>query len=241
MIASGFNPMGVVIVDDDPATAIRYVENNPRICVAGGALGASCLSWYPQRMEFISRLTDRKAEIHALGFTPNGWDGRTCAKTVDSSSWKSARRFGTVNYWNSAERKLEGTAWSELTAETMPESLQQSLKYSNVNIEECLQDSRRINRGNASVTNTISTGAWYLRMIDAHKLHGQLLYLASSGSDLFEMIAVAKNFNRDGGVNYEAVRRERSFIQRECKLKSVNARRYIQKSLDNYWAVFNEY
>ena len=240
MIKMGFNPMGVVIIDDDPNSARRYVENNPRICVAGGALGQACLPWFPKRMELISRLTEHKAEIHALGFTPMGWDGKTCAKTVDSSSWKGARRFGIVNYWYPAARKLERAKWAGLTKDTVPDYLMRSLRGSQIDIEKCFQSSRRINRGNISVTNTISTASWLIRMVNAEKVYGQHLYLAGDGQDLFETIAIARHFNVDGSVNYEAVRRERGSFVKECKLRSRKATRYIQKALDNYWRVFGE-
>ena len=241
MISSGFSPMGVVTIDDSPSVAKMYVEDNPRICVAGGAFGSSCLSWFPARMELISRITDHECSIHGLGFTPNGYDGKTCAKTVDSSSWKSGRRFGNIAYWDSSTSTLATKPWKKITAETMPDSLAKSLMMSNIDSVKLNENTRRISRMKCSVIDTVSIAAWLLRMISARRLHGQDVYLACIPDDLEDLLVIATNFNSDGSVNFEKIDAERGHVLRELKKQSVVAKRYIQKALDNYWAVSNEY
>jgi len=98
MVDHGLKPMSVLVVGEDEESVLPYLDTNPFICVAGGAYGSA--SWAANRVASLFKASGGKARIHALGFTRHPTAFQLPVASIDSSSWCSGGRFGTLSMYN---------------------------------------------------------------------------------------------------------------------------------------------
>lgn len=106
MLAKGLNPMFVVTMFDNDYDYIRQAVNqNPNICVAGGATTKS--DWMTNRFINVYNETSGKAKIHGLAYVTFPRMLQLPLKSVDSASWKlSALRFGNIAFFNKGLKSI---------------------------------------------------------------------------------------------------------------------------------------
>lgn len=232
MIACKLRPMGVMTTDMSPDEALQYLDHNPRVCAAGGSWGAGAVSWYPHKLELLYRKSGGRAKIHALGFTPTGYDGRTNIKSADSSSWTSAKRFGMVKWWNSKTMRTDGGRWSVMFGEDAPDSAQNIIRNSNMPSDLTLYD---LHRGGNSFATNITAAAWVNRVAFVKTAHDVDMYLATvSPDDLSLVLQAMRHGNSFGGIDFEAIVKERKQVIKAVRQGTPFGRRYIQAAFDNY-------
>lgn len=235
MVKLGLRPMGVVTNDMTAEQAQEYLEHNPRICAAGGSRGVACLDWYPQKMELIQRLSDRRARIHALGFTPNGYEGFKPVASADSSSWSYVLRFGGVTWWDPVTCQMERTRWDSLVGVEPPAALATAMANSNVDISTTGRDFYKLSRGAYSFAAYITAAAWMCRLAYAQNRHGLRLYLSVTQPSYVGLLLQAmKHGAPDGSVDFEAIMGERKQLTGAIASGHVYARRYTQQAFDAY-------
>lgn len=106
MVQRGLRPMFVATMFDKDFDYIKSTYAiNENICVAGGVTTKG--PWMIKRFQDVYYKTGEQAKIHGLGYVtmPNMF--RLPLTSVDSSSWKSGRRYGNGNIWLGKGRKLQ--------------------------------------------------------------------------------------------------------------------------------------
>lgn len=97
MVSRGFNPMWVATMYDNDFEYIEHcIDNNPNICVAGGATTKS--EWMTQRFQMVYNKTNHKARIHGLAYVTIPKMFQLPIASVDSASWCiSSSVYGLIN------------------------------------------------------------------------------------------------------------------------------------------------
>jgi len=99
MISLGLNPMYVLTMANEKLDLVKEaVENQPYICVAGGFSTKG--DWIKQRFQKTYNMTEGKAQIHGLAYVNFKDMFALPLQSVDSSSWLSGARFGTLTYFS---------------------------------------------------------------------------------------------------------------------------------------------
>lgn len=102
MINKGLNPMYVLTMANNEFNMVmEAVKNQPYICVAGGFDTKS--NWIKKRFQDTFNLTNGEAKIHGLAYVFFKDMLRLPLQSVDSSSWLSGARYGTISYFKNGE------------------------------------------------------------------------------------------------------------------------------------------
>lgn len=114
MLAAGLRPMPVFVYPEAYDKVAEMVEINPHICVAGGVDAKRRFVW--QRYQMTHKASGGKARIHALGFVKHPDMFQLPLASVDSSSWDTGGRFGSLALY-APRTGFTSTHWSEVKQE----------------------------------------------------------------------------------------------------------------------------
>jgi len=98
MVKNNLRPMFVATMKDKDLNLLSSsMEVNRDICVAGGFTSKG--NWLKKRFQDIYKKTNNQAQIHGLAYVNFKDIFRLPLKSVDSSSWTSGKRYGTLSYF----------------------------------------------------------------------------------------------------------------------------------------------
>lgn len=97
MVGAGLKPMPVFIYPESYDEVPELVKINPHICVAGGVDAKRRFA--QQRYQLTYKASGGEARIHGLGFVKHPDIFRLPLASVDSSSWCSGGRFGSISHY----------------------------------------------------------------------------------------------------------------------------------------------
>jgi len=234
MVKLGLRPMGVVTIDMKAEESLAYLENNHRLCVAGGVMRGSA-SWLPHKISLINRLSEGTARIHGLGYTPSPLNPSLEIASVDSSSWVSASKFGDTCWWDAGSARVMSKMWSKVKEDGMPPSLAAVFRNSSIKEETLEEDPRRLARGMTSVLGYLSALAWVCRTAFLKRSQDcDFYFVATEPVHSIPILSAMRYGRRDGSMDVDAAIDSELALKRSLPDSADVIRRYAQKAFDNY-------
>lgn len=116
MLKRGFNPMWVLThFDNDWDYLNAAVDNNPHVCVSGGANSNG--DWIKSRYQNAFKRTGGRIKTHGLGYVKYPSMLQLPLHSVDSSSWVKAAAYGNIVHFNRKDnRGLQVTPHKDYTS-----------------------------------------------------------------------------------------------------------------------------
>lgn len=172
MLDRGLNPMFVMTMfDNDWDYLNSALNNNPHLCVAGGATTKG--EWMTKRFQEVYAKTNKRALMHGLGYITYPKMFQLPLHSVDSSSWaQGSAMFGNINYFDNGIKNIHHMEF--LTGKRpFPMKLIQTLEKLKISPKQFVNKSNFT--GGVSLLYLLAILAW----IDYQK------YAKANGIDLF--------------------------------------------------------
>lgn len=200
MLKRGYNPMYVWTTFDKDYDYLKYaIDNNPEICVAGGKNN----DYFKQRFQQAYKISNGKADIHALAFFKFPMIYRLPIMSTDATSWLSApHRWNSIFCYigNGCYKRYDSIQDVLKGLKRHDKALIDSLKFANVTVQDFKNDYAR---GGYSLANYLSEIA--ILQVQDYAWRTKRLRVYLSGAQrmpILKSLDYIRTHLKEGGLNY---------------------------------------
>jgi hypothetical protein len=227
MVSADLEPIPILMENEGPEKALKLMKYNNRISVLGATNQDFPTADLVRKFNSIYEMSDRKVEIHGMGYTrlANLFD--LPLASFDSSTYNAGSRFG--RFMRLINGKINSVRFHGVRVEEdlFDAECRKFMSKCGISIKDV--NSKKFRQGLDSYLNLAGVFA-YLKLVNYSELKGKKCFLCISSYDNLYAIGSVLYANQGDSFNYDKAKSKYKLltnINKKDKIRFVNELRAI--------------